>query len=152
MLNKTSIEIFQLLGGFQTDLSDKGKNRGLVQHLILFPQVPGHTISSFWIKQQSIGHLKDHLNSCGLGRKKIVFSDKNGDHKHIRETLESHFPKLVEQNGAFQLLKSLSGGSGVRNLVPLMIPPGGYTVSNLKDQCKSSLIYIKPLQKRFDIN
>lgn len=96
-------------------------------------------------------HLIDHLNSCGLGRKKIVFSDKNGDHKHIRETLESHFPKLVEQNGAFQLLKSLSGGSGVRNLVPVMIPPGGYTVSDLKDQCKSSLIYIKPLQKDIEL-
>ena len=95
--------------------------------------------------------LVEHLSSCGLGGKKVVFSNKKGDHKHIRETLETHYPKLSIQNGAFQLLKCQSGGSGVRNLVPMTIPPGGYTVTELKEQCKSSLFYIKPLQKDIEL-
>ena len=35
-------------------------------------------------------HL-ENLRRAGLGRKKIVFNNKNGDHNHIRQTLESYF-------------------------------------------------------------
>ena len=34
------------------------------------------------------------LNKAGLGRKKIVFGDKYGLHQHVRQTLESYFPRL----------------------------------------------------------
>ena len=35
-------------------------------------------------------HL-ENLRRAGLGRKKIIFKNKNGDHNHIRQTLESYF-------------------------------------------------------------
>ena len=33
----------------------------------------------------------ENLRRTGLGWKKIVFKNKNGDHNHIRQTLESYF-------------------------------------------------------------
>ena len=35
---------------------------------------------------------------------------ENGNHECIRETSEKTFPKLKSQNGAFQLMRCLSGG------------------------------------------
>eukprot|EP00111_Clytia_hemisphaerica_P014791 TCONS_00043606-protein len=35
------------------------------------------------------------LNLAGLGKKRVVFTDKNGDHEHVRYILEEHYPKLV---------------------------------------------------------
>jgi len=35
----------------------------------------------------------DILRAAGLGRKKIVFRNKKGNHEHIRQTLESYFPR-----------------------------------------------------------
>ncbi|XP_066910994.1 uncharacterized protein [Clytia hemisphaerica] len=91
------------------------------------------------------------LNNAGLGKKKVVFQDKKGDHSHIRKTLESHYPMLRSQNGAFSLLRCESGGSGVRGLKQIGPSNAGYTVPLLKDVCKSSLIYIKPLNTSIDI-
>ena len=38
--------------------------------------------------RERLGLLGDH----GLGQKKVVLHDKNGDHKHIREELELVYP------------------------------------------------------------
>jgi len=35
------------------------------------------------------------LTRAGLGRKKIVFKDKFGDHTHIKTTLETYFPRYT---------------------------------------------------------
>eukprot|EP00112_Aurelia_sp_Birch-Aquarium-sp1_P016877 Seg3860.1 transcript_id=Seg3860.1/GoldUCD/mRNA.D3Y31 product="hypothetical protein" protein_id=Seg3860.1/GoldUCD/D3Y31 len=77
------------------------------------------------------------MQKAGLGRSKVVFEDKRGDHAHVRATLEKYYPKLASQNGAFQLLRCLSGGSGVRELAVIQMGVDGYPVSLLKEVCKS---------------
>ena len=88
----------------------------------------------------------DAMQRAGLGRRKVIFEDKRGDHVHVRETLDKYFPKLASQNGAFQLLRCLSGGSGVQELSVIPMGVDGYPVSLLKDVCRSSTIYIRPMQ------
>lgn len=84
------------------------------------------------------------LNAAGLGKKKVTFH-KNGNHDHIRKKLEESYPTLTPQNGAFQLLRCEFGGSGSRDLNTIAMPQNGYSVPFLKEQSKSSLIYIRPL-------
>ena len=62
----------------------------------------------------------------GLERKKVDFKDKKGNHEHVRETVETYFPKLKTLNGAFELMRCFTGGSGTRELVPLSINLEGY--------------------------
>ena len=62
---------------------------------------------------------------------------------------EFHF-RLKSQDGAFQLFRAASGGSGIRDLVPIVCPKTGYQISKLKEEVKSSTIYIGPLND--DIN
>eukprot|EP00794_Sanderia_malayensis_P012499 gene12499-13785_t len=88
----------------------------------------------------------DTMQKAGLGRCKVVFEDKRGDHAHVRATLEKYYPKLASQNGAFQLLRCLSGGCGTRELSVIPMGVDGYPVSLLKEVCKSSTIYIRPMQ------
>ena len=33
------------------------------------------------------------LDEAGLGERKVVFTDKNGTHDHIRQSLEKYYPK-----------------------------------------------------------
>ena len=87
------------------------------------------------------------MQRAGLGRHKIIFEDKRGDHVPVRETLEKNFPKLALQNGAFQLLRCLSGGSGVQELSAVPMGVDGYPVSLLKEVCRSSTIYIRPMER-----
>ena len=47
--------------------------------------------------------VMQQLQNAGLGKTKIVFKDKNGGFNHLRETLETEFPKLKTQRGAFEL-------------------------------------------------
>eukprot|EP00794_Sanderia_malayensis_P000723 gene723-23262_t len=47
----------------------------------------------------------DTMQKAGLGRCKVVFEDKRGDHAHVRATLEKYYPKLASQNGAFSAAK-----------------------------------------------
>ena len=35
----------------------------------------------------------EYTPTAGLGRKKMVFKNKRGQHKHVRETLEGYFPR-----------------------------------------------------------
>ena len=49
-----------------------------------------------------------NLRLAGLGKKKIVFKNKFGDHRHIQDSVESYFPRydfilyLFIQKGDFQ--------------------------------------------------
>ena len=40
---------------------------------------------------------KRALKEAGLGEKKIIFSNKNGQFEHVKGTLEDHFPKLAKR-------------------------------------------------------
>ena len=61
---------------------------------------------------------------------KIVFSNKNGAFPHVRSTLEDHFPKLKDVQGAFEILRA----SGARSILELIrMPSLGYTVPFLKE-------------------
>ncbi|KAK3719590.1 hypothetical protein QZH41_004747 [Actinostola sp. cb2023] len=43
----------------------------------------------------------DMCLQAGLGKKKVVFQNKRGDFKHLRETLEREYPKLTSQRGCY---------------------------------------------------
>ena len=64
------------------------------------------------------------LQAAGLGKKKVVFKDKNGDFNHLRNTLEDYIPKLKSQNGAFELLRADRGGN-TRPLINIHMPHKG---------------------------
>jgi len=55
---------------------------------------------------------------------------------------------LKSQNGAFQLFKAACGGVGSRILMALSSSSSGYTVAGLKEEVKSSTIYIVPLNSK----
>ena len=83
------------------------------------------------------------LKDAGLGDFRVVFSNKRGGHAHIKETLESVFPKTKEAC-RFEILRS-SGSS--RSLERIQVPPTGYTVSYSKETLGQAIAYIRPLQK-----
>jgi len=39
---------------------------------------------------------KRALKEVGLGEKKIIFNNKNGQFEHMKSKLEDHFPKLKD--------------------------------------------------------
>ena len=66
----------------------------------------------------SLSELMD-LNLAGLGKKRVKFPSKDANHLQVRETLESVYPKLKTQNGAFEFLRAERGG-GVRMYLCLL--------------------------------
>ena len=48
------------------------------------------------------------------------------------------------------MCKAASGGSGLRKLVPLECPKAGYDIQTLKEEIRSSTIYIIPLNEDID--
>ena len=95
--------------------------------------------------------VMQQLQNAGLGKKKIVFKDKNGGFNHLRETLETEFPKLKTQRGAFELLKADRGGNN-RPLLSIPLTSTGYTIKDLKDAVSgSAVIYVRPIQSNLDM-
>ena len=84
---------------------------------------------------------KARLREAGLGDQRVIFTNKKGGHDHVKQTLESAYPKIKE-GGGFQILRS----SG-RRLEAIDIPPTGYTVPYLKDTLGQAIAYICPLQR-----
>lgn len=84
------------------------------------------------------------LISAGLGKKRLVFPDKNGDFNHFKEVLEQNFPQF-NQNGAFKVLRADRGGAS-RPLFPIPLPASGYSIPFLKNCVGSAMIYIRPMQ------
>ena len=86
------------------------------------------------------------LKEADLGRKKVVFPDKNGSFEHLRTILENEYGKLKSQDGAFELMRAESGGTS-RPLKLLLMPSNGYTVPYVKDLVgPNTLIYIRPMK------
>ena len=95
--------------------------------------------------------VMQQLQSAGLGRKKIVFKDKNGGFDHLRETLEKEFPKLETQGGAFELLRADRGGNS-RPLLGIPMSNLGYTIKHLKEAVSGrAAIYVRPIQSNIDM-
>ena len=47
---------------------------------------------------------KASLQDAGLGDQRVVFTNKKGGHDHVKQTLESAYPKIKE-GGGFQILQ-----------------------------------------------
>jgi hypothetical protein len=82
---------------------------------------------------------KLNLQTAGLGRKKIVFGNKD-DALKFKNTIESVFPKLAS-GGGFEILR-------------IPVPSLGYSVPYLRDHSGlgQALAYIRPLQARLDLS
>ncbi|KAL9961148.1 hypothetical protein ACROYT_G030041 [Oculina patagonica] len=92
--------------------------------------------------QESLLSLKE----SGLGRKRVVFPNKNGNFEHLKNVLETEYEKLKCQDGAFELMRAESGGTS-RPLKLLLMPSDGYTIPYIRDLVGSStLLYIRPMQ------
>ena len=81
------------------------------------------------------------LRDAGLGDQRVVFTNKKGGHDHVKQTLESAYPK-IKGDGGFQIFRS----SGPR-LDAIGIPYTGYTVPYLKATLVQAIAYICPLQR-----
>ena len=87
------------------------------------------------------------LRAAGLGKRKITVKNK-ANHSDVCRELMKCFPQL-ESCGGFTLHRARSGGQG-RPLVKLQT--AWYGVNDLKNSgVGSACIYIKPLQKSFDL-
>ena len=104
-------------------------------------------------KTPAAAEQQKHL-LAGLGRRKIVFDNKEGDHDYLISVLEVEFPKLKKLSFAFTLYKCQSGGSGCRPLEKIPMGPAGYTIPWLKDNCRlgSACIYINPIQDTLSVD
>lgn len=86
------------------------------------------------------------LKDAGLGKKKVMFSKKEGDFEHLKSTLEKEFEKLKSQDGGFELLRAETGGVA-RPLKVISMPAEGYNIPYLKSIVGSStLLYIRPMK------
>ena len=77
----------------------------------------------------------DQLKCGGLGKKRITFN-KDGDHAYFIKKLEEEFPKLQLQQGAIEVLRSSTGGSGARPLTPIPLGSQGYCIQELRASLK----------------
>lgn len=91
---------------------------------------------------------KLELQAAGLGRKKVVFCNKDGAIE-VSKKLEAAYPKL-KAGGGFEILRSGIG----RSLAFVSPPATGYSVSYLRDQAGlgQALAYLQPLQVELDVS
>ena len=86
------------------------------------------------------------LKEAGLGRKIVVFPNKNGNFEHFKDVLESEYEKIKSQDGAFELMRAESGGTS-RPLKLILMPCDGYTVPYLRDLVGNNTpLYIRPMK------
>lgn len=86
------------------------------------------------------------LKDAGLGRKRIVFPNKNASFLKLKSILETEYPKLKSQDGAFELMRAEGGGNS-RPICLIPMPSAGYNIPFLKEMVGSStLIYIRPMK------
>ena len=73
----------------------------------------------------------EKLIQAGLGKRKLVFPNKNASHEEVQNFLEEKIPKL-KSAGGFHILRATGCGGGKRSLT--ILPPGkeGYSVPYLK--------------------
>lgn len=98
------------------------------------------------IKTPSLTRLSA-IKEAGLGKKRIVFPDKNAGFAKLKSVLETEYPKLKSQDGAFELMRAEGGGYS-RSLCLIPIPSDGYSVPYLKEMVgASTTIYIRPMKE-----
>ena len=86
------------------------------------------------------------LREAGLGKRRITFDNKRSGHGKVRQVLETIYPKLKCQNGAFEILRAERGGTSCK-LVLIEMSKDGYTVPYLKEQVScNTILYIRPMQ------
>eukprot|EP00794_Sanderia_malayensis_P012362 gene12362-13633_t len=92
------------------------------------------------------------LKEAGLGKRRITFDNKKSGHGKVRQVLETIYPKMKCQNGAFEILRGERGGVSV-NLVLIPMSQDGYTVPYLKEQVSSNaVLYIRPMQSDLSLS
>ncbi|KAJ7377170.1 hypothetical protein OS493_030369 [Desmophyllum pertusum] len=93
--------------------------------------------------------MKQQLREVGLGQRRIVFTNKKGDFKHIQEGLYNNFPKLREAGG-FELYRQQDG----KSLCYITPPASGYTIPFLKYTygIKSAILYVLPIQRSLSMD
>ena len=147
---------FNLIVHFRKQFPQYGKNKtNAMKRQSVF--IPKNTctinICCLAMKESSTNPNSEqliNLSLAGLGKKRVVFSDKNGDHNFFQETLEKNFPKLKKLEGAFALHRAASGGSGCRQLLKIPMGQGGYILEWLRVSCSggsSSTLYLVPIQQ-----
>ena len=57
--------------------------------------------------QESLAALKE----AGLGRRRVVFPNKNGNFEHFKAVLESEYEKFKSQDSVFEIMRAESGGT-----------------------------------------
>ena len=86
------------------------------------------------------------LREAGLGKCKITFDNKRSGHGKVRQVLETIYPKLKCQNGAFEILRAERGGTSCK-LVLIEMSQDGYTVPYLREQVScNTILHIGPMQ------
>ena len=91
---------------------------------------------------------KHAFKDAGLGEFRLVFKNKCGGHTHVKETLESVFPKMKDAGG----FKILCGSGSNRSSEPVDVPAVGYTVQQLKETLGQGIWYIRPLQRDLNLH
>lgn len=94
-----------------------------------------------------------HLQKAGLGKRKVVFPNKNANHDDFLDILQKEYPKLKE-GGGIELLRAVGGGGGQRKLEVLSPGQQGYTIPYLRGTIciGQATIYLRPLQKDLDLS
>ena len=93
------------------------------------------------------------LTKAKLGRKRICFGNKKKYHVYVQSKLEEEYRRLLNLKGVFQLIRELSGGSGVRELTKIPVGPCGYTIPWLNFDCNISsyCVYVVPSQMKLSV-
>ena len=88
-----------------------------------------------------------------MGRERICFGNKKGNHVYVQPRLEEEYPKLVNLEDVFQLFRALRGESVVRELTKIPIGSCGYTIPWLRFDCSisSCCVYVVPCQMELSV-
>ncbi len=85
----------------------------------------------------------DQLKKAGLGKKKIVFENKNWKHDKFVMEMEKHYPQL-KRCGGFTLHRAKTGGQG-RPMTLLLTR--WYNLKDLWEEVTGhACLYIQPIQ------
>lgn len=86
------------------------------------------------------------LKDAGLGKKRITFPDKKASFMKFKSILEEEYPKLKDQDGAFEIMRAQGGGNS-RPLHLIPMPSEGYNIPYLREMVgTTTLLYIRPIK------
>lgn len=92
------------------------------------------------------------MKETGLGRRKVVFPNKNENFEDLKGVLESKYEKIKSQDGAFELMRTESGETSRPHKLILM-PRNGYAIPYLRDLVRSNTpLYIPPMKSCLPMN